>query len=81
MTHGASVPVLRSPARGVAVWCGWVLVAAAVLIPLTGWLAPRQLASVMAVVGVLCLPSVRIAATVHAVAATLDAESHGADAA
>ena len=38
-----------------------MLIGAAVLIPLTGWLAPRQLASLMAIVGVLCLPAVRIA--------------------
>ena len=53
--------VALNPSRDrLAVWCGWVLVAAAVLIPLTGWLAPRQLAVLMAGVGLLCLPAVRL---------------------
>jgi O-antigen ligase len=54
-------PGLRSPGRGVAVWCGWVLIVAAVLIPLTGWLAPREFSVLVAGVGLFCLPALRIA--------------------
>jgi O-antigen ligase len=57
----ASQPVLRSPGRGVAVWCGWVLVGAAVLVPPLGYLAPLAYAPLLALVGLLCLPAVRIA--------------------
>jgi O-antigen ligase len=52
--------VPHAPPDRIAVWCGWVLIGAAVLIPLTGWLAPRQLAVLMSVVGLLCLPALRI---------------------
>ena len=41
-------------------WCGWVLIGAAVLIPLTGWLAPREYSVLIAAVGLLCLPALRI---------------------
>ena len=43
-----------------AVWCGWVLIGAAVLVPLVGWLAPLGFAALMALVGLLCLPALRI---------------------
>ena len=41
-------------------WCGWVLIGAAVLVPVLGWLAPLGFALLLAVVGLLCLPAVRI---------------------
>jgi O-antigen ligase len=37
-----------------------MLVGAAVLIPLTGWLAPRGFSLLMAAIGLLCLPALRI---------------------
>jgi len=52
----------RGAARdGVAVWCGWVNVGAAVLIPLIGWLSPLGFAPLLALMGVLSLPALRIA--------------------
>ena len=51
---------LRSPARGIEGWCGWVLVGAAALAAPLGYLAPLGLASLVALVGLLCLPAVRI---------------------
>ena len=41
-------------------WCGWVLIGAAVLVPVLGWLAPLGFALLLALVGLLCLPAVRI---------------------
>jgi O-antigen ligase len=37
-----------------------VLTGAAVLIPLTGWLAPREFSVLVAAIGLLCLPALRI---------------------
>ncbi len=51
---------LDGPRDRLAVWCGWVLTGAAVLIPLTGWLAPREFSVLIGGVGLLCLPAVRI---------------------
>lgn len=42
------------------VWCGWVLCAAAVLTPLLAWLGPLAFAPLVSLVGLLCLPAVRI---------------------
>ena len=51
-----------APARDrLGVWCGWVLIGAAVLVPILGWLAPLGFAALLALVGLLCLPAVRIA--------------------
>jgi O-antigen ligase len=44
-----------------AVWCGWVMVGAGVLIPLLAWVAPLGFAPLMALMGLLCLPAVRMA--------------------
>ena len=44
----------------VAAWCGWVMVGAAVLIPLLAWLAPLGFAPLMGLIGLLCLPAIRI---------------------
>lgn len=41
-------------------WCGWVLVGAAALAAPLGYLAPLGLASLVALVGLLCLPAMRI---------------------
>jgi O-antigen ligase len=50
-----------APARDrLGVWCGWVLIGAAVLFPILGWLAPLGFAVLLALVGLLCLPAVRI---------------------
>jgi O-antigen ligase len=50
-----------APARDrLGVWCGWVLIGAAVLVPILGWLAPLGFALLLAVVGLLCLPALRI---------------------
>ena len=42
-------------------WCGWVMVGAAVLTPLIGWLSPLGFAPLLALMGLLCLPALRIA--------------------
>lgn len=42
------------------VWCGWVLAAAAALTPLFAWLGPLGFALLVALVGLSCIPAVRI---------------------
>ena len=42
------------------VWCGWVLIGAVALVPIVGWLAPLGFALLLALVGLLCLPAMRI---------------------
>ena len=42
-------------------WCGWVGVGAAVLVPIIGWLSPLGFAPLLALMGLLCLPAMRIA--------------------
>jgi O-antigen ligase len=56
-TVAAPVAVKRDR---LAAWCGWVMVGAGVLIPLLAWLAPLGFAPLMALVGLLCLPAVRM---------------------
>jgi len=51
---------LQSPARGVAVWCGWVLTGVAALTPWIAWLGPLGFALLVGVAGLLCLPAARI---------------------
>ena len=41
-------------------WCGWVLVVAAALTPVLGWLWPLGFPGLLALVGLACLPAVRI---------------------
>lgn len=41
-------------------WCGVVLVGAALLVPAIGWLAPLGFSVLVALVGLLCLPAVRM---------------------
>ncbi|MEO8115860.1 MAG: O-antigen ligase family protein, partial [Phenylobacterium sp.] len=52
-------------------WCGWVLVAAAALTPLVGWLAPLGFAVLTALVGALTLPALRVKAKDRPVALAL----------
>jgi O-antigen ligase len=58
----AAAAHLRAAARDrLGTWCGWVMVGAAVLIPLLAWLAPLGFAPLMVVVGLFCLPAFRMA--------------------
>ena len=41
-------------------WCGWVLIFAAAVTPLLGWLGPLGFAPLMAIVGLLTLPALRV---------------------
>jgi len=50
-----------APARDrLGAWCGWVMVGAAALVPVIGYLVPLAFAPLLALVGILCLPAVRI---------------------
>lgn len=54
-------PEPQSVARdGLGAWCGWVMVGAAGLIPLLGWLSPLGFAPLLPLIGLLCLPAVRM---------------------
>jgi O-antigen ligase len=55
----ASLAAVESRDR-LASWCGWVLVGAAAIIPLLGWLFPRDFWIAPTLVGLLCLPAVRL---------------------
>jgi O-antigen ligase len=58
----AAAAVTAAPSRDrLGVWCGWVMVGAAGLIPLLGWLAQLGFAPLLALMGLLCLPAFRIA--------------------
>jgi len=48
---------LRDP---LSKWCGWLMVGAAVLSPVCAWLGPLAFAVLVASVGLLALPSVRM---------------------
>jgi O-antigen ligase len=54
---------VAAPVRSAALstWCGWVVVAALSLVPLFGWLGPQGLALIAGVIGLLGLPSLRVA--------------------
>ncbi|MFZ5718130.1 MAG: O-antigen ligase family protein [Pseudomonadota bacterium] len=41
-------------------WCGWVLAGAAGLTPLLAWLGPLAFAPLVGLVGLLCLPALRV---------------------
>jgi O-antigen ligase len=63
--QGAEGAALRGSSRGgerdrLSVWCGWVLVGAAVLVPPLGYIAPLAYAPLLALVGLLCLPALRV---------------------
>lgn len=56
-----SASLAAAPPRDrLAVWCGWVLIGAAVLVPVVGYIAPLGFALLLALVGLLCLPALRI---------------------
>jgi O-antigen ligase len=57
MTDARAVGAARDR---LAIWCGWVLVAIAAAIPPFAWLAPKGLALLAALGGLLCLPAVRL---------------------
>jgi O-antigen ligase len=67
LRRGFGGPALRSsPASEggrdrLSIWCGWVLIGAAVLVPLIGWLGPLGFTALLILVGLLCLPAMRIA--------------------
>lgn len=49
------------PARDrLGAWCGWVWIGTAVLTPLLAWLGPLGFAPLLALVGLLCLPAIRL---------------------
>lgn len=50
----------RAAGKRLAAWCGWVMVGAAGLTPLIAWLSPLGFAPLLAVMGLLCLPAVRL---------------------
>ncbi|CAN7361078.1 O-antigen ligase family protein [Phenylobacterium sp. LjRoot219] len=57
----AAAAASMSPARDrLGAWCGWVMVGAAGLIPLLGWLSPLGFAPLLALMGLLCLPAIRM---------------------
>jgi O-antigen ligase len=43
-----------------AAWCGWVMVGCAALVAPLGWLSPLGFAPLLALMGLLCLPAMRI---------------------
>jgi len=60
MNAYAEGPVLGGSARSVGGWCGWVLVGGAVLSLPIAWLAPLAFAPLMGLIGLLCLPALRL---------------------
>jgi len=60
VTAAAATPAVRRAGDRLGVWCGWVMVGAAVLVPLLGWLSPLGFAALLAVMGLLCLPAIRM---------------------
>ena len=59
MTAAVEAPLAADRDR-LGVWCGWVMVGAAVLIPLLAWLSPLGFAPLLALIGLLCLPALRL---------------------
>lgn len=59
-----SAAALASPRAAsrdrLAAWCGWVMVGAAVLVPPIAWLSPLGFAPLAALIGLLCLPAIRM---------------------
>jgi O-antigen ligase len=64
---------MSGPARRdrLSIWCGGVLVAAAALTPLMAWLGPLGFAPLLGLVGLLCLPALRIGPREAALAVVL----------
>ena len=57
---GEGLAAARPGDDRLGVWCGWVLIGAAAFTPLLGWLIPLWFAGLLALVGLLCFPAVRI---------------------
>lgn len=62
MSHSAQGRTLRNAPWSVGAWCGWMLAGAAALTPLLAWLGPLGFAPLVGLVGLLCLPPMRIGA-------------------
>jgi O-antigen ligase len=60
MTAAVAAPGERVMRDRLAAWCGWVMVGGAVLTPLVGWLSPLGFTPLVALMGLLCLPAVRL---------------------
>ena len=61
MTTAVAAPADQAMRDRLAVWCGWVMVGAAALAPLIGWLSPLGFTPLVALMGLLCLPAFRLA--------------------
>ena len=61
MTTTMAAEAGRAAGDRLGAWCGWVMVGAAGLVPLIGWLSPLGFAPLLALMGLLCLPAVRLA--------------------
>jgi O-antigen ligase len=59
-SEGQALRGSTSEGGWLAIWCGWVLVGAAALVPVLGYLAPLGFPALLALVGLLCLPAVRV---------------------
>jgi O-antigen ligase len=60
MDLAAAQPAGKTARDRLGLWCGWVLIGAAAFVPLLGWLIPLWFAGLLALMGLLCLPAVRI---------------------
>jgi len=60
VTAAAASSAVKPAGDRLGVWCGWVLVGAAALVPLVGWLSPLGFAALLALMGLLCLPAIRM---------------------
>ncbi|MDB5416781.1 MAG: hypothetical protein JWP50_200 [Phenylobacterium sp.] len=45
---------------GLSRWCGWVVIGGLALVPLIGWLSPMGFAALVALIGLLTLPAIRV---------------------
>ncbi len=60
MTATAAARARTAARDRLGAWCGWVMLGAAALTPVIAWLAPRGFAPLLALMGLLCLPALRI---------------------
>jgi O-antigen ligase len=60
MTASASTRAGAAGRDRLGAWCGWVLIGGAVLAPLLAWLGPLGFAPLLALMGLLSLPAVRL---------------------
>jgi O-antigen ligase len=61
VTSAATVAPGAVQRNRLAIWCGAVMVGAAVLVPPLAWLAPLGFAPLLGLMGLLCLPALRFA--------------------